>query len=59
MVIINLGGNDLKSLKTPDIRNLIKREIDYLRDAFPDTLLVWMDILPPTWPKNENKPLNV
>ncbi|XP_060570324.1 uncharacterized protein LOC132728663 isoform X1 [Ruditapes philippinarum] len=59
MVIINLGGNDLQSFKTPDIRNLIKQEIDYLRDAFPDTLLVWMDILPRTWPENENKPLNL
>ena len=60
LIIINLGGNDLKSLKTPDIRNIIQREISYLREAFQETCIVWMDILPRTFlPIEEHKPLNL
>ncbi|XP_045210665.2 uncharacterized protein LOC123562078 [Mercenaria mercenaria] len=51
IIIINLGGNDLLQFKTPDIGNLIRQEIVYLRDAFPQTMIIWLDILPrQVWP---------
>ena len=62
MVIINLGGYTLKSLKTPDIRYLIQREVHYLREAFHLTSLIWMDILQGACtflPSIENEPLNL
>ncbi|XP_045160135.2 uncharacterized protein LOC123525283 [Mercenaria mercenaria] len=45
MIIVSLGGNDLTNIKTPGIREIIQREVSYLRDALPNTVIVWMDIL--------------
>lgn len=45
MIIINLGGNDLVSVKTPAIKEIIKQEMAYLREACPQAVLVWFDIL--------------
>ncbi|XP_045186469.1 uncharacterized protein LOC123544463 [Mercenaria mercenaria] len=46
IIIIHLGGNDLASLSLIKMRRSIKGEIEYLREAFPDTVLIWVDILP-------------
>ncbi|XP_053382038.1 uncharacterized protein LOC128549419 [Mercenaria mercenaria] len=46
IIIVNLGGNDLLTIKTPEIGNIIRQEIIYLRDAFPNTIIIWLDILP-------------
>jgi lysophospholipase L1-like esterase len=45
IIIINLGGNDLVQHPLTKIRNIIKKEIRYLRAAFPDVVFVWVDIL--------------
>ncbi|XP_045202245.2 uncharacterized protein LOC123555718 [Mercenaria mercenaria] len=46
ILVINLGGNDLTSRSILQIRNVIEREIKYFRAAFPDTVIIWVDILP-------------
>ena len=45
IVLVNLGGNDLPYLSLLEIKDSIRREIEYLHDAFPDATLIWMDIL--------------
>ena len=45
VIFIHLGGNDLVNVKTLDIKHKIETEVAYLREAFPDTTLVWIDIL--------------
>ena len=45
LILIHLGGNDLVNIKTPTLWDTIKQEIAYLRDAFPEATLVWIDIL--------------
>ena len=46
VVLIHLGGNDLVSKSQTFLRNIIQREIKYLSTAFPESVLVWVDILP-------------
>ncbi|XP_053388582.1 uncharacterized protein LOC123555069 [Mercenaria mercenaria] len=45
-IVIHLGGNDLHDLSIIKIKKSIRSEIRYLREAFPDTVLIWIDILP-------------
>ncbi|XP_045199650.2 uncharacterized protein LOC123553949 [Mercenaria mercenaria] len=45
IIYINLGGNDLVYENTCELRRIIEIEINYLREAFPDTTIVWVDIL--------------
>ncbi|XP_053405693.1 uncharacterized protein LOC123547335 [Mercenaria mercenaria] len=45
-IILHLGGNDLTSLSSIELRELIETEVKYLRDAFPETIIIWVDILP-------------
>ena len=45
IIFIHLGGNDIVDLKTTAIINAIEREVSYLRAAFPQTTIVWVDIL--------------
>lgn len=45
VIIINLGGNDLVVENTVELRKIIESEIQYLREAFPNATLIWMDIL--------------
>ncbi|XP_045207519.1 uncharacterized protein LOC123559617 [Mercenaria mercenaria] len=44
-IIIHLGGNDLTSLSIFQIKNLINREVKYLRTAFPAATIIWINIL--------------
>jgi lysophospholipase L1-like esterase len=45
VIIINLGGNDLVSLPLVTLKELIKSEINYLREALPDAIIIWFDII--------------
>ncbi|XP_060583688.1 uncharacterized protein LOC132739884 isoform X2 [Ruditapes philippinarum] len=45
IIFIHLGGNDLVSVNTVQLRLLIEQEIIYLREAFPHTVIIWVDIL--------------
>lgn len=46
IIIIHLGGNDLTSISLIKLKKVIESDITYLRDAFPQTTLIWVDILP-------------
>ena len=46
LIIIHLGGNDLTLLTTVQIKRCIREEVRYLREAFSETVIVWIDILP-------------
>lgn len=45
-VVVSLGGNDLVNFSIRQIQNLVSREVKYLRSAFPNVTIVWVDILP-------------
>lgn len=45
IILIHLGGNDLSTHSVRFIMNLIKKGVRYLRVAFPEAKLVWIDIL--------------
>ena len=45
IIFIHLGGNDLVHENTCELRRTIEIEIKYLRDAFPQTTIIWVDIL--------------
>ncbi|XP_045168492.2 dentin sialophosphoprotein-like isoform X2 [Mercenaria mercenaria] len=45
LIFIHLGGDDLVSENTIEIRHMIETEISYLREAFPEAVIVWVDIL--------------
>lgn len=45
IILIHLGGNDICSTSTAKICNTIQKEIRYLRAAFENTLIIWIDIL--------------
>ncbi|KAH3706906.1 hypothetical protein DPMN_066297 [Dreissena polymorpha] len=45
VLILHLGGNDLCIDSFTKVRNNIKREIKYLRIAFADTAIIWVDII--------------
>ena len=45
-ILLHLGGNDVTSCPQKRIFYNITREINYLREAFPEVILVWVDILP-------------
>ncbi|KAH3844995.1 hypothetical protein DPMN_087264 [Dreissena polymorpha] len=44
VAVIHLGGNDLK-VPLKDLLDIMCAEIRYLRDAWPETILIWTDIL--------------
>ncbi|KAH3859835.1 hypothetical protein DPMN_102656 [Dreissena polymorpha] len=46
IIFINLGSNDLRNMSSAKLRNIFKRELNYIRVALPYSLLVWIDILP-------------
>ncbi|XP_060570874.1 uncharacterized protein LOC132729148 [Ruditapes philippinarum] len=45
IIIVHLGGNDLADLPILNLKDVIRDEIFYLREAFPTTVLIWVDIL--------------
>lgn len=45
IIVIHLGGNDLTSKSIYQIKNIVLREVKYLRTAFPSTIIIWVDIL--------------
>ena len=45
-ILLQLGGNDVSSCPQKSIFNNIKHEITYLREAFPEVILMLVDILP-------------
>jgi hypothetical protein len=46
IIIIHLGGNDLISISNLQIKDVMRSELLYLREAFPTTIIIWVDILP-------------
>jgi len=44
VAVIHLGGNDIK-VPLKDLLDIMRAEIRYLRDAWPETILIWTDIL--------------
>lgn len=50
MIIVHCGGNDVVTTQIPKMRRIVSRDLKYLCQNFPDTLIVWSDILPRlTW----------
>ena len=47
IIVIHLGGNDLTPKSIFEIKNIVFREVKYLRTAFPYTtcIIIWVDIL--------------
>lgn len=45
VILIHLGGNDLCAKSQLQIFNLIRRGLDYVTAAYPDSVLIWVDIL--------------
>ena len=45
IIALHLGGNDLARAPCTAITNQISKEIRYLRAAFPQTVLIWINIL--------------
>jgi hypothetical protein len=45
IIAIHLGGNDLTSKSIFQIKNIISREVRYLRTAFSTVTIIWIDIL--------------
>ena len=45
VIVINLGGNDLSTRSIFQVKNVIQKEIKYLRTAFPVVTIIWIDIL--------------
>jgi len=46
VLVFHLGGNDLVRHSLRLVFKLVNQTFDYIREAFPDTMLVWVDILP-------------
>ena len=51
---IHLGGNDITSHSLKEINKMMTEGINYLKEAFPETKLLWIDILQRlTWGKDK------
>lgn len=60
MIIIHLGGNDLVSLSQWKLIRMIHSDIRYVHSLFPESFLVWSDILPRLhWRGKESTPDNL
>lgn len=46
VIIIHLGGNDVVLTKFQKMRRIMKRDFKRLTKLFPDTIIVWSEILP-------------
>ena len=46
VIVIHLGGNNVLSTSVQKMGRIIKRDLKYISQNFPSTLLVWSDILP-------------
>ena len=46
IILVHLGGNDLTTLSLLQLKKAMESEIAYLRAAFPQTMIIWCDILP-------------
>lgn len=45
VILLHLGGNDLNKASLCKIRKMIRREVKFLYSVFPNTTIVWCDIL--------------
>ncbi|XP_053401628.1 uncharacterized protein LOC128557690 [Mercenaria mercenaria] len=45
IIFLHLGGNDLTDSTVVQIKRTMETEIEYLREAFPESIIVWIDIL--------------
>ncbi|XP_053388262.1 uncharacterized protein LOC128545954 [Mercenaria mercenaria] len=45
MILIHLGGNDITKMPVSELRGIIQCEVTYLREAMPDSKLIWVNIL--------------
>lgn len=46
MILVHLGGNNLVETKQAKLMRAIKRDVRYIASVFPDSFIVWSDILP-------------
>lgn len=46
MIVLQLDGNDLATVKQGKLIRKIKKDINYIATVFPSTQVVWSDILP-------------
>lgn len=46
LLIIHLGGNDLVNMTNWQLKNVMDKEMRYLKAAFDGCQFVWLDILP-------------
>ncbi|XP_054845757.1 uncharacterized protein LOC129336593 [Eublepharis macularius] len=54
VLIVHLGEKDLLRTPWPELSGIIKKEVLFLREAFPIVRLLWSEMLPQRiWPKTE------
>jgi len=61
VLLLYLGGNDLVAHSLRHVLKLVRETVEYLRSAFPEVALVWVNILPRfKWraPKDEYRAIN-
>ena len=57
LLLIHLGGNDINKSTTEELLSSIKRELNSIRNIFPQCLIVWSDILPRRFWKQGSTPV--
>ena len=55
-IIIHLGTNDIFHVKSAIIRSQVEENLVSLRHMYPNTRLIWSDILPRTFYLHEERP---
>ena len=49
LIVINVGGNNLVTIKQAKFIRVINRDLKYMQSVFPMVKFVWSDILPRTY----------
>ena len=56
IIIIHLGGNNIHNTKITKLMSSIKKDLQYIRDTFIKSHIVWCDILPRLqWRNNQSE----
>ena len=45
MIVVQLGGNDLTTVKRGKLMGMIKKDLFYMASIFPSAYIIWSDIL--------------
>lgn len=46
MIIVHVGGNNVVWTKMQKMKRIMRRDFQYIFEIFPDTMVVWSEILP-------------